>query len=150
MSRTRSPRHRSGMSSAALRNELETAGAPLMESVAAGCAIVAYCDGWVQPEETWRMRSLLARFAPAQKLGLSTTLDIFEDVSRRFLDDHDAGERYAFALVSRLTGRRRESDLLIETCCAIADADGGFDAEERGAILKMCELLDVDPAAHGL
>lgn len=96
------------------------------------------------------MRSLLTRFEPALSLGLAETLDIFDEVSKRFIEDHEAGERYAYSLVERLVGHERECNLLIETCCHIADADGGFDAEERGAILKLCAMLGVNPASHGL
>ena len=34
-----------------LQRELEDADTALMEAVVAGCAIVAYSDGWVSPEE---------------------------------------------------------------------------------------------------
>jgi len=39
---------------------------------------------------------------------------------------------------------------LIETACAVAEADGGFDEEERVVILRLCTLLDVDPALFDL
>ena len=150
MSKGSFKRTKSRLTTAELRRELEDADTALMEAVVAGCASVAYSDGWVSPEETLRMRGLLLRFAPAKALGMEAILLLFEDVMRTFAEDHDAGEREALALVSRLVGRRNESQLLIDTCCAIAEADGGFDAEERQTILKLCALLQIDPDRHGL
>lgn len=150
MSKSMFKRTKSRLSASELRRELEDADIALMEAVMAGCALVAYADGWVSPEETLRMRRLITRFEPAQALGVAEILRLFEDITLKFAEDHDAGERDALALVSRLVDRSRESELLIDTCCAIADADGGFDAEERETILKLCVLLSVDPSPHGL
>ena len=52
--------------------------------------------------------------------------------------------------VARLRGQPGASRLLIETACSIAEADGGFDAEERAVILRLCKLLGVDPASFDL
>jgi len=38
----------------------------------------------------------------------------------------------------------------IETVCSVAEADGGFDAEERIVVLRLCELSGVDPALYDL
>ena len=133
-----------------LQRELADADADLMEAVVAGCTLVAYSDGWVSPEETLRMRRLILRFEPAKALGLAEILRLFEETTLSFADNYEAAEQAAFELVARLMGRRRESELLIDTCCGIADADGGFDAEERKTILKLCVVLQIDPEAHGL
>lgn len=150
MSKSRFTRTKLRLNASELQRELEDADAALMEAVVAGCALVAYSDGWVSPEETLRMRRLILRFEPAKALGLAEILRLFEDMTLRFADNHDAGEQAAHELVSRLAGRRRESELLIDTCCGIADADGGFDAEERETILKLCALLQIEPQTHGL
>lgn len=150
MTKRRFKRKKLRLNAGELQRELEDADAVLMEAVVAGCALVAYSDGWVAPEETVRMRSLILRFDPARSLGLAEILRLFEEMSQKFVDNHDAGERGALELVSRLAGRKRESELLIDTCCGIADADGGFDAEERKMILKLCTMLQVDPDTHGL
>ncbi len=150
MSKGEFKRTKSRLNAADLSRELQDADAALMEAVVAGCALVAYSDGWVSPEETLRMRRLILRFEPAKALGLSEILSLFEEVTLKFADDHETGEKDAFELVSRLIGRTRESRLLIDTCCGIADADGGLDAEERETILKLCTLLHITPEIHGL
>ncbi len=96
------------------------------------------------------MRRLILRFEPAQALVIAEMLRLFEEMRLRFADDHDGGEQAALAIASRLAGRRRESELLIDTCCALADTDGGFDAEERKTILELCAMLQINPETHGL
>lgn len=150
MSKTRLKRAQARLNASELQHELLDADAELMEAIVAGCALVAYSDGWVSPEETLRMRGLIMRFEPAKALGLTEVLRAFEDMTLVFAEDHDSGERAALDLVSALAGRRRESALLVDTCCAIAEADGGFDAEERGTILLLCAKLGIEPEAHGL
>lgn len=150
MSKTRLKRTQARLNASELERELLDADTDLMEAIVAGCALVAYSDGWVSPEETLRMRRLIMLFEPAKALGLVEVLRAFEDMTVVFAEDHDAGERAAFDLVSALVGRRRESALLIDTCCAIAEADGGFDAEERGTILRLCAKLGIAPKEHGL
>lgn len=130
--------------------EFEHADPGLMEGVVAGCAMVAYSDGWVTPDEQRRMQGLIRGFEPVAAFGLADVLHFFDEVTAKFASDHDEGEAYALSLVERLVGHPHDSQLLIETCCAIAEADGGFDKEERDSILKMCALLGVDPKEHGL
>lgn len=150
MSKTRLKRTQARLSASELQRELLDADTELMEAVVAGCALVAYSDGWVSPEETQRMRRLIMRFEPAKALGLAEVLRLFEEMTLRFADNHEAGEQAALELVSRLAGRPRESELLIDTCCGIADVDGGFDAEERETILTLCVMLQIEPETHGL
>jgi tellurite resistance protein TerB len=150
MPKNRSKRPSSRLNAAELRSQLEDADISVVEGVVAGCALVAYADGWVTPEETRRMRGLILRFEPATALGAAAAVQMFEEITLEFASDHDAGENRALQLVSRLADQPHHSELLIDTCCAIAEADGGLDAEEREMILKLCVLLGVDPKQHGL
>jgi tellurite resistance protein len=52
--------------------------------------------------------------------GAEDVLIAFADISRRFEEDHEAGEREALRLAGELRSRRRHARLLMETCCAIA------------------------------
>lgn len=135
---------------AALRQELAAGDEALMEAIVAGCAMVAYADGWVTPDEQKRMTGLIRAFDPVAAFGVAEVMERFEEISARFADDHDAGSTHALTLVSRLRGRPKDCRLLVETCCAIAAADGGFDAEERATVVAICDCLDIDPVEHGL
>jgi tellurite resistance protein TerB len=122
----------------------------LMEAVTAGCAMVAYADGWVTEDEHKRMLGLIRGFEPVRAFGVDEVVHEFERLTERFNEDHEAGEREALRLVIALKGRRDQAQLLVQTCCAIADADGGFDAEERQAVIRICEALELRPADFGL
>ena len=122
----------------------------LMEGVVAGCAVVAYADGWVTEEEKKRMAGLIHGFTPMRAFGITEVMHAFEETTRRFEADHDEGELHALSVVGALRGRERYPELLVQTCCAIAAADGGFDAEERAAASRVCQALGLDPAEFDL
>jgi tellurite resistance protein TerB len=133
-----------------VREFRETHAQTMIEPIVAACAMVAYADGWVAPEEEKRMAGLIGDFRPLEVFGVAETLGAFNEISRRFEDDHDAGEREALALAAELRGRPRYARVLLQTCCAIATADGALDGEERQAVLRLCEALGLDPADFDL
>lgn len=122
----------------------------LMEGIVAGCALVAYADGWVTEEERVRMLGLIRGFEPIAAFGLDDVATTFESMTARFASDQKAGEQAALEAVAQLKGAGRYPELLVEACCAIAAADGGFDAEERLAAIRICETLGLNPAEFGL
>lgn len=122
----------------------------LMEGIVAGCALVAYADGWVTEEERIRMLGLIRGFQPIAAFGLDDVAETFALMTARFSSDQNAGELAALNAVAQLRGAGRYPALLVEACCAIAAADGGFDAEERLAAIRICETLGLDPAEFGL
>jgi len=77
-------------------------------------------------------------------------LVLFDALNLRFERDLDDGEATAEVAIARLRGQPGPSRLLIETACSVAEADGGFDAEERAVILRLCTLLGVDPVPFDL
>ena len=122
----------------------------LMDGIVAGCALVAYADGWVTEEERDRMLGLIRGFEPIAAFGLDDVDATFAAMTERFATDQKAGEHAALDAVARLRGAARYPELLVEACCAIAAADGGFDAEERLAAIRICGALGLDPVAFGL
>lgn len=70
MSKASFKRTKLRLNASELQRELEDTDAALMEAVVAGCALVAYSDGWVSPEETLRMRRLILRSEPAKRSAL--------------------------------------------------------------------------------
>ena len=122
----------------------------LMEGIVAGCALVAYADGWVTNDEHDRMVSLIRGFEPIAVFGLDDVIATFETMTSRFASDQASGEAAALEAVARVKGRSKYPALLVKTCCAIAAADGGFDAEERQVINRICQLLGLDPATFNI
>ncbi len=118
-----------------------------MEAVVAACAMVAQADGWVTPDERKRMIDRLRNSPTIAFFGVEDVLIL---LNLRFDRDPEDGEATAEVAVARLRGQPGPSRLLVETACSVAEADGGFDAEERAVILRLCEILNVDPSAWGL
>lgn len=121
-----------------------------MDAVVAGCTMVAQADGWVTPDERKRMIDRMRNSPTIAFFGTDDVLVLFEALNLRFERDLNDGEETAEVAIARLRGQPGPSRLLIETACSVAEADGGFDAEERAVILRLCELLDVDPAPYDL
>jgi tellurite resistance protein TerB len=92
------------------------------------------------------MLGLIRGFEPIAAFGLDDVVATFEVLTRRFANDQSDGEAAAFEAVARLKGEARYPSLLVEACCEIAAADGGFDAEERRAAVRICEVLGLDAA----
>jgi len=121
-----------------------------MNALIASCALVAQADGWVTPEERQRMVERMRRSPAVAIFGVQEVLMGFETLNERFDRDLDDGIAAAETAVRRLAGRAGPSRLLVETACAVAEADGGFDAEERDVVLRLCELLDLAPDAFDI
>jgi len=121
-----------------------------MDALVAACALVAQADGWVTPDERKQMIDRLRRSPSVVVFGVDEVILAFEALNRRFERDLDDGEATAEVAVTRLRGQSELSRMVVETACSVAEADGGFDAEEREVILRLCRLLDIDPAHYDL
>jgi tellurite resistance protein TerB len=121
-----------------------------MDAVVAACALVAHADGWVTPDERRRMIERM-RYSPTIAFfGVAEITVLFEALSFRFDRDPDDGEATAEVAVRRLRGNPAAARALVQTACAVAEADGGFDGEERAVLLRLCDLLDLDPREFSL
>jgi tellurite resistance protein TerB len=123
---------------------------PLVRGIAAACAVVAYADGWVTPDEHRRMIHRILSSGALEPRRIDDLTEAFEAVRARFLQFPDTAEAWALDRVIALRDHATLPHLVVTACCAIAAADGGFDAEERRAILRICKLLRVDPDDFGL
>lgn len=121
-----------------------------MDAVVTACALVAQADGWVTPDERKRMIDRMRRSPAIAFFGVDEVVLAFEALKIRFDHDPDEAEAMAEDAISKLRGQSGPSRLLIETACSVAEADGGFDAEEREVILRLCGILHLDPAPYGL
>ncbi|MFN3669825.1 MAG: tellurite resistance TerB family protein [Brevundimonas sp.] len=121
-----------------------------MDAVIAACALVAQADGWVTAQERRRMLDRMSQSPSIRFFGLHEVTVGFEALNMRFDLDLEDGEAAAEAAVSALRGQAGPSHLLIDTACSVAEADGAFDAEEREVILRLCRLLDLDPARYDM
>lgn len=121
-----------------------------MEAVTAACAMVAFADGIVRPEE---MAKLI------EYIRIDETLRVFDPVDvigefQRFVDvldfDFNIGKEKAFNAVSRVERRSDEAKLIILISCAVGGADEDFNNDQRLMVREICTRLGFDPREFDL
>ncbi|WP_309645264.1 tellurite resistance TerB family protein [Phenylobacterium sp.] len=116
-----------------------------LDALIAACALVSHADGWATTEERARMLERMRGLAVFAIFGVEDALEAFDAHERRFEQDPEAARIEAETTVRRLRGRDDAARVVVNSACAVAVADGGFDAEERDALLRICKLLGLDP-----
>ena len=121
-----------------------------LDAVVAGCALVSAADGHVDASEKQKMIGFIQR---------SEALKVFEtgDVIRRFNHfvsgfEFDAviGKGEALKSVAKIKKDPEAGRMLVRVCCAIGQADGQFDADERRVVGEVCRELLLNPAEFDL
>lgn len=121
-----------------------------LEGVVAGCALVAYADGIVKPEEKQKMMGFMRNNDIMSVFKTEDIIKLFEKFSGRFEFDRQIGEMDAFAAIAKVKSKPDQARLLVRVCCAIASSDGDFDEQEKQAVRKVCNELGLDPADFDL
>lgn len=119
-------------------------------AVVSACAAVAYADGWVTREERRRLLGALRSCEALGAFPVEEVGQLFDEVTDAFTRDHDAAERAAFDRVVPFRGMAQRSREILRACAAVASADTQLDGEERIILLRLCDLLGLDPADFDL
>ncbi|ADE16046.1 Tellurite resistance TerB [Nitrosococcus halophilus Nc 4] len=134
-----------------LKNEVtKIKNRDFLEGVVAGCALVAYADGVVKPEEKQKMMGFLKTSDVLSVFDTGDVIKLFEKFSDQFEFDLAIGEANALQAVSKVKKREGEARLLVRVCCAIGASDGDFDNSERKMVSKICSELGLNPADFDL
>jgi tellurite resistance protein TerB len=132
--------------SASLKTEVtKVRNKTFLEGVVAGCALVAYADGTVKPEEKQKMVGFLQASDVLSVFDVSTVVSVFEKYAKNFEFDYKIGEANALQAIGKFRGKETEARLLVRVCCAIGAADGDFDDDEKAAVRKICSELGLNP-----
>ncbi|MBK8510434.1 MAG: tellurite resistance TerB family protein [Candidatus Competibacteraceae bacterium] len=115
-----------------------------LESVVAGCALVAHADGVVRPEEKQKMMGFLRNSDVLSVFDPQEIIGIFDKYSKQFEFDHQIGQASALQVVAKLKGKDSESRLMVRVCCAIGAADGNFDDQEKAVVRAICNELGLN------
>ena len=122
----------------------------MMEGVVAGCAMIAYADGIVSPEEKQKMAGFMQQSEALKVFKMDDVINTFNNVAGKFDFDHQIGEAEALRSIAKLKGKDAEARLLVRVCCMIGAADGNFDQNERACTVKICRELGLDPSEFDL
>lgn len=121
-----------------------------LEGVVAGCAVVAYADGVVKPEEKQKMLGFMRNNDIMSVFKTEDVIKLFEKFSGRFEFDREIGEMDALAAIAKVKSKPDQARLLVRVCCAIGSSDGDFDNSEKAAVRKICNELGLNPADFDL
>lgn len=121
----------------------------LLEAVVAGCALVAYADGNVSPEEKQKMIGYLRTSDQLKVFDVNDVIKIFQKYVEKFEFDSTIGTGEVMQAVGKFRGKP-QAQLVVRVCCAIGAADGDFDEKERGVVRRMCSELGLNTADFDL
>jgi tellurite resistance protein TerB len=121
-----------------------------LEGVVAGCALVAYADGTVKPEEKQKMMGFLENSDVLSVFDVTDVIGMFEKYAKSFEFDYKIGEANALKAVGNLKSKETEARLMVRVCCAIGAADGNFDDDEKASVRKICGELGLNPKEFDL
>jgi tellurite resistance protein TerB len=121
-----------------------------LQAVVSGCAMVAYADGEITPEEKAKMSRYLQVSNELKHFDIKDAIDIFNDLVTKFDFDLQVGRAEALKVIGKLKKKPEEGRMLIRVCCAIGAADGNFDDDEKEVVRLICRELNLNPAEFSL
>jgi tellurite resistance protein TerB len=116
-----------------------------LEGVVAGCAMVAYADGTVTPDEKQKMMGFLKNSEVLSVFSVDEVIATFEKFAKQFEFDAAIGEANALQTIGKLRTKENEARLMVRVCCIIGAADGNFDENEKTSVRKICNELRLNP-----
>jgi tellurite resistance protein TerB len=121
-----------------------------MEATVAGCAMVAFADGQIKPEEKTKMAGFIERNDALNVFDMSQVITAFERYIKGFEFDITIGKGEALKSIGKIKKNSEEARLLVRVCCAIGTADGDFDEDEKRIVREICQELSLSPSEFGL
>jgi tellurite resistance protein TerB len=116
-----------------------------LESVVAGCVLVAYADGVVRPEEKQKMMGFLRNNEVLSAFSSDEVIALFDKYAKQFEFDYQIGQANALQGVAKIKDKSDQARLMVRVCCVIGAADGSFDDNEKEAVRKICAELNLNP-----
>ena len=121
-----------------------------MEAVTAGCAMVAFADGLVSPDEKAKMAGFIQRNDALKVFDMQKVAESFDKYVKGFEFDYAIGKGEALKAIAKVKKNADEARLLVRVCCAIGAADNDFDEHEKKVVVDICKELELDPEEFGL
>jgi len=120
-----------------------------LEAVVAGCAMVAFADGVVSPQEKQKMMGYMKTSDQLKVFNQNDIIKMFQKYVEKFEFDPGIGTGEAMQVIGKFRDKP-QAQLVVRVCCAIGAADGDFDEGEKSVVRRMCSELGLNPADFGL
>ncbi|WP_027416118.1 TerD family protein [Aneurinibacillus terranovensis] len=121
-------------------------GQDLLDSVVAGCAVVAAADGTVSQAEKQKMIDFIQQSEELRVFDINQVISRFNHFTGNFQSDPMLAKAEALRAVGKMKGKPEAARLIVRLCCAIGMADGNFDPQEKQAVSEICRELYLNPA----
>lgn len=121
-----------------------------METIAAGCALVAAADGSIGTEEKQKMVAFIGVSEDLKVFKANQVIDRFNHYANQFEFDYNVGKLEAMKQIDKMKNSTEESRVLIAVCIAIGNSDSNFDKSEIAIIREMCQRLGIDSREFNL
>ncbi len=121
-----------------------------LDATTAGCAMVAYANGIIKPEEKAKMAGFIQHNDALSVYDMAEVIDSFEKYVKSFEFDLFIGKGEALKSIGKIKKQSDEARLLIRVCCAIGAADGDFDPDEKAVVTEICHELGLNPSDFGI
>lgn len=121
-----------------------------MEAVVAGCALVAFADGTISPEEKTKMAGYINISEELKVFDMGEVINRFNHYVANFEFSPQIGKQEALKAIGKLNGKPEVGRLVVGVCSAIGAADGDFDANEQRIVAEICGALGLNPSEFSL
>lgn len=121
-----------------------------MEAVVNGCALVAAADGNIDASEKQKMAGFLERSDELKHFEMRQVIEVFQKAASDFEFDHTIGKASALKTIGKIKSNEDQGKILVRVICAIAAADGEFDAQEKAMVSEIARELGFNPADFDL
>jgi tellurite resistance protein TerB len=113
-----------------------------LKATVAACVRVADADGNIDSDEKKKTLGVIQRNQHLKVFKSKDVVKIFNECTDHLEFDKTIGIGELDAMIVPLKGKP-EAALLVRICCAIGEADGTFDDDEKKVVKEIANLLDV-------
>lgn len=122
----------------------------MLEAVVAGCALVAYADGSVDPSEKAKMMGFIQNSPELSVFGMSDVVKSFDNFMSGFGFDLTIGKAQALNAMGKLKSKPEEARIAVAVAISVGGADGNFDDSEKAVVKEICAVVGIAPEEFGL
>lgn len=121
-----------------------------LNSVVAGCALVAAADGSISASEKQKMLGFINNSEELKVFSTDEVIAAFNNIVSKFEFDFEIGKAEALKVIAKIKTDVSASKLMIRVCCIIGASDGNFDDAEKAIVSLICRELGIDAAEFDL
>lgn len=114
------------------------------------CALIAAADGKIDQNERSRTAQFISTSEKLKAFNVSDLRTKYENFCDVVSRDFDFGKIELMQKVSRVAGKPDEARAVVQLALVIANADGGFSADEQQVMREIIFALKLEPREFGL